>query len=128
MGVSINLHVYDVPLLLADMDKYVADNGGLREGALPPRQFFDKIAEYFGPVVDGKFYVIWNEYYEEYNPASNFLSIVDRYYFPEDEDDWDFWSSAYSTESEGVSAKEVLSDVFEDEFGYKGKFSEYSDY
>lgn len=123
MGCSINLHVYPVASLLKDIEEFVEESGGRREGALPPREFFSKVADQFGEVADGKFYVVWNEYYEDYNPAINFLKIIQEYYFPNQ--DTDFWADDYETISEGANAHEILSDLFEDEFGYEGKFSDY---
>jgi len=122
MGVSIDVHVYEVGRLLSDIEKYVEENGGYREGALPVRQWFLKVSPEFGAVADGKFYTLWNDYYEDYSAAAEFLSAVDMYYFPE-KDDWDtFWSDAYDT-IEGANASEVLSELFPEEFGYEGKFS-----
>lgn len=130
MGVSIDLQVYTVSSLLDEIEKHVEESGGRREGALPPREWFTKVAEHFGVVDCGKFYVVWNDYYEDYNPANNFLQCVDDYYFPghEEMDNtgngyWNgFFPSCYRTESEGANSLEVLGDVFPEEFGYEGKF------
>lgn len=121
MGVSINTHVYRVDRLLRSVEEFISENGGYREGALPAREFFMKVYNEFGAVDDNKFYVLWNEYYDEYSPASNFLIIIQEYYFPGQ--DTEFWSDDYDTLPGGVSYSEVLSELFEDEFGYEGKFS-----
>lgn len=125
MGVSIDIHVYNLDTLLPDIEKHVEDNGGYREGAIPVRQWFLKVSPEFGIVADGKFYTLWNEYFEDYNAASQFLEAVDMYYFPErDEDEHDgFWCSGYETVS-GANAHEVLESLFEDEFGEEGKFTD----
>lgn len=141
MGVSINLHVYQRDRLVADILKFVKDEGGIREGALIPHDFLEKVGPEFGILTDKQFLVVWNEYYEDYNPCSNFLQAVDQYYFPGRDEDATppeeytkatgreyyntFWSSAYDTESEGANASEILGELFPDEFGYEGKFSDY---
>lgn len=35
----------------------------------------------FGAVVGDKFVMVYNEYYEDYNPTSNFLESANMYYF-----------------------------------------------
>lgn len=137
MGVSINLHVYNKDRLVSDIDRYVVKNGGYREGAHRPDSFLELVGPEFGVVTADKFMVVWNEYYEEYNPASNFLEAVDHYYFPNHEQlgeesengYWDtFWSDAYSTESEGNQALDVLETVFPAEFDWeKGTLRDRSD-
>lgn len=123
MGVSIDIHVYPLGTLLNSIEKHVEDEGGYREGALPVRQWFMKVAPEFGVVADGKFYTLWSEVFEDYNAAAQFLNAVDRYYFPEyDEEKYDtFWCDDYETAG-GANAQEVLRSLFEDEFGYEGKF------
>lgn len=132
MGVSINLHVYKVDQLLNDIEEYLEHEGGRRPDSLPPRQWFMKVAESFGALENGKFFVVYNEYYEDYNPCSNFLQAVDKYYFPTRSEDeppeedgyWEtFWSDSYETCSGGVNYLEALEILFEDEFGYEGKFN-----
>jgi len=128
MGVSIGLHVYDKDRLVKDIDAHVRKNGGYREGAHRADSFLELVGPKFGVVTADKFMVVWNEYYEDYNPGSNFLSAVDDYYFPdheklgEESDDgyWDgFWSDAYSTKSEGATSSEVLEEVFPAEFDWE---------
>lgn len=136
MGVNISLHVHQVETLLNEIEEHIEKNGGYREGALPVREWFLKVAPEFGVVEGNKFLVVWNEYYEVYNPASNFLKVVDDYFFPNHEELgeesergwWDgFWSSNYTTESEGVNSSEILAELFPEEFGYEGKFSDYGE-
>lgn len=124
MGVSINIHVYPLGKLLNAIEEHVESNGGYRKGALPARQWFMKVAPEFGIVADGKFYALWSEVFEDYNAASQFLGAVDQYYFPgyDDDDEYDtFWSDDYETAG-GANALDVLESLFEDEFGYEGKF------
>lgn len=140
MGVSINLHIYPVESLVREIDQFVMEEGGYREGALPAREFLSKVGNEFGRLTTDEFLVVWNEYYEDYNPASNFLSAVDDYYFPErrDHDKEDrvpedykdgqgyydtFWADTYTTCSEGANASEILEAVFPEEFGWDGKFT-----
>jgi hypothetical protein len=121
MGVSINAHVYDQAALVDEINSFVNNHGGIREGALLPDEWLEKVGNEYGLLIDGKFIVVWNEYHEDYNPATTFLGDVVKYYFPEtDEDDYDFWSSNYTTIDGGV--EDVLGSVFEEEFGYEGKF------
>lgn len=140
MGVSISLHVYDKDKLVKSIDDFVQQEGGYREGAHRADSFLELVGNEFGRLTPTEFHVVWNDYYKDYNPAANFLHAVDKYFFPErDEDDEPpqeymdktgrrsyntFWSSDYKTYSEGANASEVLSDLFEDEFGYEGKFSD----
>lgn len=132
MGVSINLHVYDKDRLVTEIDEYVKKEGGYREGAHRADSFLTLVADSFGLLTPTQFLVVWNEYYEDYNPASNFLNAVDKYYFPERNEDnaldggwWEsFWADSYSTCSGGANADEVLGDLFPEEFGYEGKFAD----
>lgn len=121
MGLSINIHIYPLGALLNAIEEHVEANGGYRQGALPVRQWFTKVAPEFGVVADGKFYTLWSEASEDYNAAAQFLMAVDMYYFP-GEDLYDtFWSDDYEWAG-GANAGEVLGSLFEDEFGYEGKF------
>lgn len=145
MGVSINLRVYPLASLVDEIDKFVLEEGGYREGALSPTEFLIKVGDEFGRLTSDEFMVVWNEYYENYNPASNFLTAVDDYYFPERRDREEgegvpesykngqgyydtFWTNKYTTYSEGANAADVLEGVFEDEFGYDGTFGYKSRY
>lgn len=144
MGISIDLHVYPRATLERDIEKFVVQEGGFREGAVPPERFLSLVGNHFGELTADEFYVIWNEYYEDYNPASNFLQAVQQYYFPDREphavadEEYkqrtgreyydDFYPNNYQTYSGGANADEVLGEVFEDEFGYEGKFSRNEDY
>lgn len=137
MGVSIDIHVYDRAKLVADIDKYVKQEGGYREGAIPADDFLTAVGNEFGRLTPTEFLVLWNEYYEEYNSGSNFLNAVDRYYFPERDEDsvppdsykdgkgyYDtFWSDGYGY-IHGNTCEEVLSGVFPDEFGEEGNFTD----
>lgn len=131
MGVSIDIHIYNIGELLDEIETYVKKEGGYREGALPVRQWFTRVAPKFGVVEGDKFFLLWNEYYEEYNAATAFLNAVDRYYFPdrtednapEDKGYWDtFFAHGYGYGVSGATTDEVLSELFPEEFGYEGKF------
>lgn len=126
MGVSIDAHVYDQAKLVDEINSFVNNHGGVREGALLPDEWLEKVGNEYGLLIGGKFIVVWNEYYEEYNPASTFLNDVVKYYFPHNvrnEDyDYDFWAASYSTIDGGV--EDVLGSLFPEEFGYEGKFED----
>lgn len=136
MGVSINLHVYQVPPLVREIDKFVMEEGGYREGALSPHKFLSAVGDEFGRLTTDEFLVVWNEYYDNYNPAYNFIKAVDDYYFPERKEQDEvpesykngqgyydtFWGGDYEIYSEGANADEILEAVFPEEFGYDGTF------
>ncbi len=123
MGVSIDIHNYDRGQLTLDIHKWVKDNGGYRDNAVPAEEFVSLVCPEFGTLSEKTFQVLWNEYYEEYNAGTNFLNAVDRYYFPGGTVDG-FWSSAYDTVEGGALVEDVLESVFPTEFGYEGKFSD----
>lgn len=134
MGVSIHGEAYKVSDVISQITAFVEENGGRREDALPPAQFFAKVAPEFGLIIGDTFVTVWNEYYDEYNAASNFHGAVDHYYFPNHEKDaeesergyWDgFWLDGGKSFGGGANASEILGSLFEDEFGYEGKFSDY---
>lgn len=85
MGVSINAHVYDVKELVQNIE-----HTKTKATDLTPGQFLEKVAPEYGAILGDKFVVIWNDYFDEYNPAVKFLNIVGRYFGIED-----FWSSSY---------------------------------
>ena len=128
MGVSIHGDHIRVGEVIRQIDAYVKKNGGYREGALPADEFFDKVATDFGAVLDQHFVLVYNEYYEDYNPSYNFDRAVSLYYFPyvdldEDYDKhFDLENTTYF--GGGANAEEVVSAVFEEEFGDEGKFSD----
>jgi hypothetical protein len=128
MGVSIHGSAYVLADVVDQIDKYVKENGGYRDNALSAYDFLHKVAPEFGAIIDSHFVTVYNEYYEDYNPAYEFTKAVSTYYFPYvdiDEDfdkSFDLKNSIYF--SGGASADEVLDDLFEDEFGYEGKFSD----
>ena len=108
MGTNICLHVYDVSAVLEHMQEFIRVNNLDTEGKDKPGTFFFKTVRHFGVVHDGLFYVVWNEYYDEYNPASEWLGMVKTYYgykwTPESKEFW----PPYSTYSDGANALEVL--------------------
>lgn len=75
MGVSISIHTYEIDKLLTGIEREV-DYTGL----IPPRELIPKIMDYFGTVEGNKFYVLWNEYYEQYNAGCNFIVLIQKYY------------------------------------------------
>jgi hypothetical protein len=135
MGVSIHGDAYRIIDLLEYMEAWVAKNGGYRDDALKVEDFLYKVADDFGVVLDDWFVTVYNEYYEDYNPESNFFSAVQTYYFPEvDWDEYDygdehqeFWPNGNFRKyfGGGANSSEILEAHFEDEFGYEGKFSDY---
>lgn len=134
MGVSIHGEAYNVFDVISQIVEHVENNGGRRENSLPPGEFFAKVAPSFGLIIGDTFVTVWNEYYDDYNPASELLSAVDDYYFPNHEElgkqsergYWDrFWLDGGKSFGGGANALEVLGDLFEDEFGYEGKFTNY---
>lgn len=119
MGVSIDLHIYNRDALVDDIHNYVIDNGGYREGAHRADSFLEVVGSEFGILTPTQFFVVWNEYYEEYNPGSNFLSAVTRYYFPRGDQDDTFWSSSYEIDEGGKTSDDVLEKIFPHEFGWE---------
>jgi hypothetical protein len=128
MGVSINGEAYRVDDVIKQIDTYVVSNGGFREGALSADEFFHTLADDFGIILGEHFALVYNEYYESYNPAYEFTKAVSSYYFPYvdiDENYNESFSLNNGTDfGEGANADEILSAVFEEEFGYEGKFSD----
>lgn len=129
MGVSIHGSAYPLQSLLDQMDDFVIRNGGYRENALSPEGFLRTVVDDFGILLDDHFVTVCNEYYEDYNPEYNFTAAVQRYYFPEkDWDECDYGDEFYPKDDKyfggGGNAEEVLSEKFESEFGYEGKYSE----
>ena len=130
MGINIHGEHHKVSDVLKAMDSFVVKNGGLRDGALSVTDFFYKVADDFGVILDDWWVTVYNEYYSDsgYNPSYEFKEAVQRYYFPHI--DWDEnWETdfnlPYSTQGEGANAYDILETHFEDEFGYEGKFSDY---
>lgn len=128
MGVSIHGDAVKVSEVISQIENYVDKMGGVREGALNPVEFFEKAGPQFGIILDDHFVLVYNEYYEDYNPSYNFDRAVSLYYFPyvDVDEDYDKHFSLTGTTyfGGGANADEVISDLFEDEFGYEGKFAD----
>lgn len=128
MGVSIHGDAYALVDVIDQIDNYVKKNGGYRENALSAYEFFYKVAPEFGTILDSHWATVYNDCYEDYNSEYEFTKAVSSYYFPyvdidEDYDkSFDLDNSTYF--SGGANAEEVLNDLFEEEFGYEGKFSD----
>jgi hypothetical protein len=125
MGVSIHGSAYSIDHLVVEINKFVTDNGGYREGALDPRSLIVIIGSKFGLILEDKFITVYNEYYEDYNPDYEFSAAIKEYYFPNhdsEDDSLELYFDEYIYFGGGANAGEVLGDIFEDEFGYEGKF------
>lgn len=127
MGINIHGEWHPIAEVLSTMEEFIAKNGGYREGALPASDFFYKVAEDFGAIIDEFWVTVYNEYYSDsgYNPSQEFDAAVQRYYFPEI--DWnENWETdfdlPYRSFGDGANADDILETHFEDEFGYEGKF------
>jgi hypothetical protein len=125
MGVSIHGSAYSVDYLVVEINKFVVENGGYREGALDPRSLIHIIGPEFGLILGDKFITVQNEYYEDYNPDYEFTVAIREYYFPHydrENDNLELSFEQYIYFGGGASADEVLDNIFPDEFGYEGKF------
>ena len=81
MGLTIDGGIYSRQHAIEEIDEKIGDIGD----KLSPTDLLDKIIPRFGWVVDDdRFVIIWNEYYEDYNPGTEFLSFISRYYGIED--------------------------------------------
>jgi hypothetical protein len=107
MGVSIDMHVFKVIDLIADIEKQLdKEKIEIPEDKLGPEELLELIMPKFGMVIGDKFYILWNEYYEEYNSASEILTFIRRYYQLED-----FWSSSYKFARVNNNADEVADEL-----------------
>ena len=81
MGVIIDANIYDVD----EVAGYILDNSRLTDllRADVTKWLWDNV-ENFGAWVPNPggprryFVIVWNEYYDEYNPAINFLHALDK--------------------------------------------------
>lgn len=113
MGVSIHGSAYDVASLLNEIEAWVGD---LPPGKIPVREFVRALLPHFGLVENGKFYTVWNEYYEEYNPAYEFGKAIAVYYRGVEDEYDEFYSSSYQMYSSGANAVEVLEEILGEEY------------
>ena len=104
MGVSINASVYRTKDVIAQVERF-----NQRTDVEPPAVLLAKIMPEFGAVIGKRFVLIWNEYYDEYNPASEFLDFITRYYGV-NEDDF-FWLGGGIDVPGGANADEVAYEV-----------------
>ena len=102
MGVSINATAYS----LKEIKRQLTDQFAHQEVPSKDLTIVDRIAPEFGWVhPDGDtFVVLWNEYYEEYNPEAEFIDFLERYLGLEDV--W-FGVSMGDMITGGASADEV---------------------
>lgn len=128
MGVNIHGEHHRISEVFEAIESFVNKNGGYRKGALSPSEFFYKVADQFGVVLDDWFVTVYNEYYSDsgYNPSYEFDNAVQRYYFPlKDFDEAPYgqeFDLPYHSFGDGANAEEILESLFEDEFGYDGTF------
>lgn len=81
MGLSIDGGIYSRQNAINEINEKIGDISD----KLPPADLLDEIIPRFGWVADDdQFVIIWNEYYEGYNPGTEFLSFISRYYGIED--------------------------------------------
>ena len=104
MGVNINASVYRTKDVIAQVERF-----NQRTDVEPPAVLLAKIMPEFGAVIGKRFVLIWNEYYDEYNPASEFLDFITRYYGASEDDD--FWLEGGATVTGGANADEVASEL-----------------
>lgn len=82
MGVSIDLHVYDLGAIQQQI-RNIAESIECPEGRTAD-YFIENILPEFGFTADDKYITLWNEYYEGYNSGSELMSAVDMYFGTED--------------------------------------------
>jgi len=111
MGVSINTHIYVYNQLVHDIRELVSEEPDRMPEGRSLDEFLQKVLPKFGNRFDGYFVTIWNEYYEDYNPASELMQAVGLYFNLSD-----VWLGNYKTGVGGANAYEILTDVIGDEF------------
>ena len=102
MGMSIHLNAYNYYALATTISD-IADMANT-EGR-SAQEFIDRVLPEFGVITGGKFVILYNEYYEEYNNCVEFWSAIDLYFGIEDTyiSDYDY--------IEGANAYEVLEEL-----------------
>lgn len=107
MGVSIHGTILDLQKLADTLRERLSETAADTK-FLEPSQFLATVAPFFGHVEGNTFYTIWNEYYDDYNPASNFMEIIERYYGLEGRG-FDIVTSAEIVDyiGEGVNAEDI---------------------
>lgn len=110
MGVSIDVHEFDYDQLCNDYESWVNGNGGFPEGR-SMQEFKDKVMPAFGNRYGDKFLMLWNEYYEDYNAGSEFLSACAKYIGRYDTP----WFN-YTLGEWNANADEVLSEILGDSY------------
>ncbi len=83
MGVSINARIFNVDDVVKHMNAMLIEHSETRrpQATATPLEFLEKVGPSFG-YYDGKIFVmVYNEYYEDYNPTSNFSNAVNMYYY-----------------------------------------------
>lgn len=96
MGISIDNHIYD----LSELREYTEENCGTTGLA-----FLELAMPKFGTVVGDQFITLWNEYYEEYNSAREFLYFMEKMTGHEDYD------PPYDYVPCGANAREVADEL-----------------
>lgn len=83
MGASIDARVYHIDTVVGQMEAFLETHAEHRrpEATVEPADFIEKVMPNFGVVVGEHFVMVYNEYYEGYNPTSNFLHSAHTYYF-----------------------------------------------
>lgn len=104
MGMSINLESYDLNRLIKEIEK-VEERAGRPDRTT--EYFVVNILPEFGNVsytaqAEPVFITMWNEYYEDYNPASQMMRAVDLYFGVYDT------YFGFSVDTYGANAYEVL--------------------
>lgn len=118
MGILINGEKFSVSDLVNDLEARIGEPAG----KLAPKELLDKVMPAFGVVHEGYFFTVWNEYYEEGNPAWEFTKLVALYYGLVDTCGDRSWSPEYESYSYGSNAYDVaeslgieLGEEYEDE-------------
>lgn len=108
MGVSIDTHTWTREGFRQAL--YDCLGGEPGPDLMSINEFIEKVTPHFGTWYGDTYVCIWNEYYEECNPATQLLSFIRRYYNVEDA-----WLNGYDYGVSGASAGEVLEELFPDE-------------
>lgn len=106
MGVIIHGTYAEVDSLVLELEKSDEVRASIGNGKLPARELLELIMPHFGVVNGGKFFTVYNEYFEDYDPFSNFSSLVRRYYDILDED-WYFPFKIWEDFGYGVTDDDV---------------------
>lgn len=104
MGMTISLGVFNLDKLIEDIEKIEEQAGNPDRTA---EFFIDNILPEFGIIsytarTEPVFITLWNEYYEDYNPAAQMMRAIDLYFGV-----YDTYIES-SSPIDGVNAYEVI--------------------